>query len=730
MCGFAGILGATREASAARIPEKMAEMVAYRGPDDAQSHIDAEFHVAFRRLSIVDLAGGQQPFVAGDGVSLVLNGEIYNHRELRSLLKNPAELRSQSDAEVVLHLYRQMGSKAFDLLNGMFALAIWEPKTKRLTLARDRLGIKPLYVLQSKDEVAFASELKCFLPYPRCNRAIDWPQALIMRDATFLAVEESWLPTHMQGVQMLAGGCYAQFELRPSLAAKTTRFWSRPPMRSSASVDGLLEEYWEILTTSVAMRLMADVQLGAFLSGGLDSAAIVQIAAQQDPKIPTFSVLSQSTLGNGDARGAHENAKRLGIKNHQVLFPSSLQSHGWEPKHWNNLLWLLETPFCEAEHWYKWQLHQFAKEHYPELKVILLGQGSDEFNGGYSTTWSNGKTRAANWEQFGVLIDEFSSENFCKYDGTIPTGYDGELIIRREFIDAQRGTQRRAPAEIYWDQNLRRLQYYNLWHEDRTSMGNSIEARVPFLDHRLVELTCSIPEALHPQLLWNKNILRMAAKRFAPELNSEAPKVPFFLGRDRRFTTRLIFSHFTQNNFGWIEEMVPPDHPIVSRTELLATLGRMSRDPQLRGFTALLPVLNILGLETMWAKSAEPTQHDAPALREELVIADWDASHDEIAKALFLEETSVHEQSRLCLAPGIELFSRARIENNDDLFITRNDHVEFVIERGSSAAWAKVLPFLKEEKPISEACQLAGVPFHSIRKDIAEALRHRIISIC
>jgi asparagine synthase (glutamine-hydrolysing) len=455
--------------------------------------------------------------------TMMVNGEIYNHRDLKSCLKESHQFRTQSDCEIILHLYEEKGEDFLSDLNGMFALALWDKRQQKLILARDRLGIKPLYYTESNQRLLFASEIKALLAYPDCPREFDWVEALNYQHQRMSP--DNFLPSFFKDINYLPAGSLLIADV-PANNVRVTRYWNLTPL-SAAEYESdtrteqeIITGYGELLADSVKLRLMADVEVGLFLSGGIDSVSVAALAARHQ-KLHTFSVLSQSTFPNGDARAGHLAAKHLNLPNHQILY--SWHDNPFTPEHWKALLWLCETLLCNAEHLYKYHLHRYAKHLRPALKVILLGQGSDEFNGGYSVNYVKDyrpdlNAEDQNWAAFVNIFGDFEKDALIARTNADLTQYGG--VLTKEFLaSCSRQTHYSHPWLYYINLHLQTLQMYNLWHEDRTAAGNSIENRVPFLDHRLVEYTMKIPPQRYEAMFWDKAILRQAMKpQLPPEI--------------------------------------------------------------------------------------------------------------------------------------------------------------------------------------------------------------------
>jgi asparagine synthase (glutamine-hydrolysing) len=510
----------------------MGRQLSLRGPDDEQLAIDEHLAFVFRRLAIVDCEGGRQPIANEDGTLLVaINGEIYNHRELRRALRGDHRFRTNSDSEVMVHLYEERGAGALDSVIGMFAIAIWDSVKQQLFLARDRLGIKPLYYSRIGSDLLFGSEVKALLVHPACPREFNW------RDWN---ADPARLPTFVTGVDCLPAGHFLTWNSRGEFA--TQRYWDLEEAFSTPdtglSGDHYVDRFADLFEDSVALRLMADVPVGAFLSGGLDSAAMVAVAARGAKPLPCFTILEKATWLCGDAQAAADIAARTDALFFPVLFDHetlATELHlGLEELEY--FVWLMDYPLFTLEFLFKHELHRFAKTVIPGIKVILLGQGADEFAGGYS----NGVNKPhAGWNDYvtRTLLPVWRA------------GRQSELGIPDALAPALApealGPAPVAPFAAEMRLRLRTLQTFNLWHEDRTSAGQGIEARVPYLDHRIVELLASVPVRLHEELFWDKEIIRRAARRWLPETLTRRRKVPFVYGSNRESTVDFTYRWVT-----------------------------------------------------------------------------------------------------------------------------------------------------------------------------------------
>jgi asparagine synthase (glutamine-hydrolysing) len=553
MCGIGGLAridGGLLGPGSDAVLDRLAGLLSHRGPDDRQLLRDGPVGLAFTRLSLVDPAGGAQPLVSDDGnLVLIANGEVYNHRELAARLG--VQPRTGSDCEILLHLYAKDGMDFLDHVDGMFAVVLWDRLNGRLVFARDRFGIKPLYFHRNRERVVFGSEIKSLFADSATPRQLDWSAALtnpMLSAAAYFGDERQ--TTWFADVQTVPAATILRIDLADG-ATETHRFWTFPGDTGALpdNDEEVVDRYRDLLAASVADCVTADTEIGLFLSGGVDSAVVAALAAGHTTEIHTFTALNAGTLANGDATIARQVADLLKLPNHQVVFDADRVP---SPAEWKRLLWLSETPMCNPEVYYKHELHRYAKQVRPQLRGMLLGAAADEFGGGY----------------------------------TVPLAMDGDYtnVTRNLRAMARAGALRRAPDLARWtasqlvdDGAVRELtgidvtdpypgylgweyakvQQYNCWHEDRTAAGSGIEARVPFLDHRLVELLANIPPARREALLWDKRLIRESARGLLPAEVVDRPKVAFFHGSGERQVYRTFVRMLQQDGAALVEEAPP-----------------------------------------------------------------------------------------------------------------------------------------------------------------------------
>ncbi|MGE0454718.1 MAG: asparagine synthase (glutamine-hydrolyzing) [Vicinamibacteria bacterium] len=558
MCGIAGMLSYDGPPPTQEALSRMLATLVHRGPDDEGQHVDGPVALGARRLSILDVEGGHQPISNEDGsVWAVQNGEIYNYRELREqLLSRGHRLRTTSDTETLVHLYEDAGDDFLAELRGMFALALWDARRRRLLLARDRLGIKPLYVHENAAGLVFGSELKALLASGRVPREID--PAAVRDYAQLLYVPAP--AAIFRGVRKLRPGRLLVAEAGGSRERAYWALGGEPSDR--APLEDQLERFRDLFEESVALHMRSDVPYGAFLSGGIDSSAVVGTMARLQPApVRTFSIGFRS--GRFDERHwARLVSRRFGTQHEEfVVEPDAFSLLG-------PLGESFDEPFADAAFLPTYVLSGLARR---QVKVVLTGDGGDELFAGYDRhrfeRWAELAARLprllrrgllapllgalrlpADWRSADVLrlarrkldllehpSDERYARNFLSWSPAefralagpaLRAAGDGELPRRFAGVMAE------VPGADFIGRRLRLdtltwLPDQMLTKVDRATMAQSLEARVPFLDQRLVEFAFALPEESKFAFATLKRFLKLAFAELLPAELLRRPKHGF-----------------------------------------------------------------------------------------------------------------------------------------------------------------------------------------------------------
>ena len=545
MCGFAGYIHNYGTFDKEEVIHKMADRIKHRGPDDAHYYIDDGIALGFRRLSIIDLEGGRQPILNEDGsLVLLFNGEIYNYQELREeLIKVGHVFTTKTDSETILHGYEEYGKKILDRLRGMFAFIIWNKNTKELFGARDIFGIKPFYYYKKGKEFMFGSEIKSFLSHPNFEKELD-------EDMIPLYLSYEYSPderTIFKNVFKLPGAhcfTYKNGEL------KVERYYK---IEYKIEDDKSLE-YWEDaitkeFTESVSMHQIADVEVGCFLSSGVDSSYVVKEISKGTKKVKTFSVGYEEEKYS-ELPYAQDFSNVIGVPNIANKV-SADEFFDAVPE----IQYYMDEPLPNPS---EIPLYFLAKNARRYVKVVLSGEGADELFGGYPMYLAGGhfdhyshKVPRPVRKVLGTIAKHcpnFKGKNFLvrgamePYQRFMRANYVFQSAERQKFL--KRPIASKVPEEYskrYFDEvsNLdepTQLQYVDMhtWmiydillKADRMSMANSLELRVPFLDKKMLELSTRIPSRYRAANETTKIALRGAAIKQLPERTANKKKLGF-----------------------------------------------------------------------------------------------------------------------------------------------------------------------------------------------------------
>lgn len=582
MCGICGVweYGATEGRIAVSLVERMRDRMSHRGPDDAGAEIldGGRLGFGFRRLSIIDLSqAGHQPMrgCEGRGVWLVFNGEIYNHEELRRGLKRRGHVySSRTDSETIIHLYEERGVDFVKEIEGDFAIALWDSERERLVLARDRVGVKPLYFYRQGGRLIFASEIKAILAHPSVTAEVD--EEALYHYLSFLAAPAP--RTLFRGIEKLPAG--HALVCRRDGGVETIPYWDALPPAAPANGGALREdecraEILRLLRESIKKRMMSDVPFGVFLSGGVDSSANVALMAEQMSRpVETFTVAYNDHEELNELEQARETARRFATNHHEVLigeremrdFLPDLVFHQDEP---------VADPVCVP----LFHVAKLARD--SGTTVVQVGEGSDELFSGYDkyvkylrlyeSFWrhaeraprlarraaaalalplvrtATGKAEAAELvRRFGadealfwgaaIVFDETLKSHLVSQklkSRLVSEKFETHLVSERARVrraelssyevvreDLERIARERPASDFlarmtYLELKLR-LPELLLMRVDKMTMATSVEARVPFLDHHLVEYAMGVPRALKVEGTSGKHILKRALEDVLP----------------------------------------------------------------------------------------------------------------------------------------------------------------------------------------------------------------------
>ena len=562
MCGINGIAFSSRSELLVSPPvlKRMRDVITHRGPDDEGIFVDGRVGLGHRRLSIVDVASGHQPMTNEDGsLYITYNGEIYNHADYREpLIARGHVYKTHCDTETILHLYAEYGDDCVDHLRGMFAFAIWDRNRRELFIARDRLGVKPLYYVHAQDgSLYFASEIKALLE----ARAVK-PDLNFRAFSDYLANHAtSGEETLFAGVKRLLPGHTLRWR---DGEVKIRKYWDvsfEKQAPAGRSDQDYIAEWSELFRKSVQLRLMADVPLGMFLSGGIDSSAIAAVMSTLvDEPIKTFSVAFAEREAN-ELEYARLVARTFKTDHHEIVI-SPEQFWARLP----DLIWHEDEPLAHPSSVALYFVSQLASQH---VKVVLTGEGSDELMAGYAryrktilnlalgehyhrmvpsgvrdlvrkqfASMTGSKLRLKLGRTFLNLAPDIESiyfDNFAVFSRSLQQQLlTPSVVDKMGAIDPYAGVRdvlTHTDAQSLLDRllyaDIKTYLHELLMKQDQMSMAASVDSRVPFLDHKLVEFTSSLPERLKLRRWTTKYVLRQSMKNVLPAAILDRPKMGF-----------------------------------------------------------------------------------------------------------------------------------------------------------------------------------------------------------
>jgi len=549
------MLGSEATVSPALV-KAMADTMYHRGPDDEGYYVSGPIGLGFRRLSIIDLQSGHQPVSNEDGtIQIIFNGEIYNFQELRTFLLSKGHVfKTHSDTEVIVHLYEELGPQCLEKLRGMFAFAIWDENTKTLFLARDRVGIKPLYYCLTDTSLVFASEIKAILADPSIDREI--APEMIDRFLTFLYVPGE--ETLLKGIRKLAPGHYL---LVRDGKAVIEQYWDLRFAEPTRSLKDAEADLLSLLAEAVELHMIADVPVGVLLSGGVDSTGVLSFAVHgTDKEISSFTVGFSGGEVADERPYARLAAERFGTQHHEMTI-SANDFASFLPQY----VWHMEEPVCEPPAVALYYVSKLARNY---VKVLLSGEGGDEAFAGYSNyrnlVWlerikrglsplngavagglalANAVFRLPRVAKYVPLMnDRFPDYYYSRTSN--PYRYAGNRLGKvysadfAQAIDREHSLEpvRELQTHVRGQNTLNAMLYIDtktwlpddlLIKADKMTMANSIELRVPLLDHQVLEFAASLPPSFKLKGATTKFILKKALSQRIPKEIRDRKKTGF-----------------------------------------------------------------------------------------------------------------------------------------------------------------------------------------------------------
>ena len=580
MCGIVGFINSDESAADRAILEKMNRAIIHRGPDEDGFYLNENVGLAMRRLAIIDLAGGQQPIHNADKLKwIVYNGEIYNYRELRQdLEKRGHKLYTNSDTEAIVHLYDEFGADCLQYLRGMFAFAIWDERDRSLFIARDRVGKKPLlYSHRSDGSLIFGSEFNALLQHPAISRDVDYEA--IDSYLSYLCVPAPM--TAFKEIRKLEPGHWLRWK---DGQIETKRYWL-PDFTKKIKIteEDAIEETTRLLREATKLRMISEVPLGAFLSGGVDSSTVVALMAQESEKpVKTFSIGFEEQ-DFSELKYAKRVAKHVGAEyNEFIVKPNALEILPTLVEHYGE-------PYADSSAIPTYYVSRETRKH---VTVALNGDGGDESFAGYERyaamklaqqyhripkfarqylieksvglipSSEVKRSRVRDIKRFLQAANLPKTERYFRWMSTFNRDVKRDLYTK-DFAAATAGQNPSVIMDKWFvnangsgllDSSLLADQMTYLPNDllvkvDIASMANSLEARAPFLDHKVIEFAASLPEALKMRRFETKSLLKKVAARLVPKevvyrrkMGFGVPVGKWFRGEMKSFVREVLLS--------------------------------------------------------------------------------------------------------------------------------------------------------------------------------------------
>lgn len=673
----------------------------------------------------LDITGDFEHASAGTHHELFFCGELYNRSEIAAAL-GVLETKYPTTAALLLEFLLQRGLEQLSSLNGRFNIC-WVDKLKQqVHLLSDQMGIQQLFYFRHADFLIFGSEIKFLLQHPLCSRRIDWAQAL-KRPVPFVVLDgERHYNAWFEGVYLLKEATDLNIQLSNGTLTPRT-YWdpyAGSGSNKSRTAKQVMEEYIALLEDAVRIRVADSDVAASFLSGGLDSSILCALARKYRP-LNTYSAITHNTLIDGSTEIGAQLAKELDLHSAQYLVPYNAITFDLDL--WKKRIWRAESPVVHSDSLVKTLLHDAIGRHENAPAYVLTGTGSDQMNGGLAR-WivSDQDNPEESWQQLSRQLHE--EELRVHLPEKHHALWGARRFLTRDFVQSVSGNALEENRwHFYMKSNLHLNLFTLLWDENRATGSRNRSVRYPFLDHRFVQLIAGIPEDLHPELFYDKQILRTPATQFLPDYVTHKPKFPAPNGRyDKRVQTYEYMVRQEQGQL--IREALgewDEPHPVIDKKALLEEISRLEKQPDPIAWQYVMNVINLGILE----KLAEQDDHslDYETQLGPLVehIAEWNPSSLAYCqKQQGIESEAAMLEQPLQFEEDCFLVKGAA---NGRLFISKDEMLVYEID-DESPSWERFLRAIDQQKSTREILAELQLPFDDIREYFYLCLKENILT--
>ncbi len=659
--------------------------------------------------------------------TVLLHGEIYNAGEVANTMgRQPADFAN--NASLIHQLIIQKGTEAIKNINGQFFIIHLDLSGGHIHLFNDQMAIRQVFYYQGKNVLVFGSEIKFVLQHPDCPKDIDWETSLRRPHPNNIYPFKSY-KTWFKDILLMPEATQITVDIK-NQQIKNTPYWHHTNMygkydysQDTRTTEAIIEEYYHLLDDAVKIRTQGEAVSHSLLSGGLDSSAVVAMAARYKP-MDTYSIVSQTTYLETTTDICHNLAKDLHFNNAQFLIPT--HEICFNRDLWKRWIWRIESPENHIDSLTKTLLHYAIKRSNPNVKGILTGTGSDQLNGGLARyIIRNSGVAEESWDSFYKLILDTENQKFISHTD-YGIWYNRELINR----DYLASLKQQKVYDNYWmfymDSALHSELFSLCWDEIRASNYHGHETRFPFLDYRFIDFIAGIPPHFHQELFFDKQILRIPLrnKNTLPEYVLEKPKAPYNLP-EYDFRTRLY--DYILDDINLIEEAIgniDQHHPVINKKNLMDKIKSCKDSSNLFELDGIIQIINIGLLEKMIDKTDDDMD------LESLIEAPLEVKFNENTKAFLEKKLSI-----LPPPPPVNLEKPLIFNENcsllydkiqDKYFLAKNNELAYEIEE-EYADWKKFLLHIDNKKSIQQLLDALSISHSTIEEYLKIALDEKIL---